>query len=647
MPPYYLLIVFSVFTILPHICKSWDIAVAIGSAKYGEEIELVSSEGALDVTVAAQLTGIRDITYDPLGGFIYVADVRHENHSVFRLNAPSRSDNPSSKLEPVLTKQQHDIVSLAYDPILSSLFWTTPYAISWVSIPPQGAPSGGISAVQTLHSFADQEPHGLVLDTCRRYIFWTNLRPRSPSIERSTITGFNRTVLVREDLNRPWYITIDTARELMYWMDERDSDRFRIERANLDGEERTVIYEGTDLGINSMSIGFGHLYLTNETSVMRLDLNAPNPKISVLTQYSKRGPLAIMTSDENYSSYENNPKCDYLTRHKISSSAEQRSGESRETKFAEGTRVSPRVITETIVGEEVTANSGGEQCNHNGVPLNGSCLCKEGYHGTRCELHLACYNYCVRGTCEVNVEGVAECTCPNQYQGQRCEIDACAGQCLNGGACIVVDANQTHCECKEGYAGSRCEESETVCRMWCLLRNDVNRFNLNEPSNCRCARFHESVEESSDVLSVKKHSTVESSQVTLDLDNGTESLTITSHEDSGSPYPALSTIVITLGVLCALLVLTVIYLSMRIHLLSKRPRIKKRIIVNKTTPLTARPQPDQCEITIENCCNMNICETPCFEPEFRTPIVKSSSSSNRNKCEDKRTLLDDSGDFSS
>lgn len=37
-------------------------------------------------------------------------------------------------------------------------------------------------------------------------------------------------------------------------------------------------------------------------------------------------------------------------------------------------------------------------------------------------------------------------------------------------------------------------------------------------------------------------------------------------------------------------------------------RIKKRIIVNKNvTPLTARP--DQCEITIENCCNMNICET--------------------------------------
>lgn len=48
--------------------------------------------------------------------------------------------------------------------------------------------------------------------------------------------------------------------------------------------------------------------------------------------------------------------------------------------------------------------------------------------------------------------------------------------------------------------------------------------------------------------------------------------------------------------------------------LRKRPRVKKRFIGSKTvtpTPLTNRPSPatDQCEINIENCCNMNICET--------------------------------------
>ena len=66
---------------------------------------------------------------------------------------------------------------------------------------------------------------------------------------------------------------------------------------------------------------------------------------------------------------------------------------------------------------------------------------------------------------------------------------------------------------------------------------------------------------------------------------------------------------------CAILLVATVVLLRRVFLLRKRPRIKKRIIVNKNvTPLTAcSPQPqDQFEITVENCCNMNICETVSF-----------------------------------
>lgn len=81
-------------------------------------------------------------------------------------------------------------------------------------------------------------------------------------------------------------------------------------------------------------------------------------------------------------------------------------------------------------------------------------------------------------------------------------------------------------------------------------------------------------------------------------------------------------------------VIFVLYMFCRFN--KTKPRIKKRIIVNKNVqPLTYRPQAtEQCEITIENCCNMNVCETvkfltthflfnifmfvfifqPCFEP---------------------------------
>lgn len=50
---------------------------------------------------------------------------------------------------------------------------------------------------------------------------------------------------------------------------------------------------------------------------------------------------------------------------------------------------------------------------------------------------------------------------------------------------------------------------------------------------------------------------------------------------------------------------------------NKRPIITKRVFVNRTrnlTPLTQRPETttERCEVTIENCCNMNVCETVIF-----------------------------------
>jgi hypothetical protein len=68
----------------------------------------------------------------------------------------------------------------------------------------------------------------------------------------------------------------------------------------------------------------------------------------------------------------------------------------------------------------------------------------------------------------------------------------------------------------------------------------------------------------------------------------------------------------SLGCICVILVVATAVLLRKVFVLRKRPRIKKRIIVNKNvTPLTSCSPlpPDQCEITIENCCNMNICET--------------------------------------
>lgn len=73
---------------------------------------------------------------------------------------------------------------------------------------------------------------------------------------------------------------------------------------------------------------------------------------------------------------------------------------------------------------------------------------------------------------------------------------------------------------------------------------------------------------------------------------------------------------VTAGVCFSLLLVYLIVSALRHFYKPIRPRIKKTFVVrNKMdrsknrTPLTCRPAPEQCEITIEDCCNMNICDT--------------------------------------
>lgn len=71
-------------------------------------------------------------------------------------------------------------------------------------------------------------------------------------------------------------------------------------------------------------------------------------------------------------------------------------------------------------------------------------------------------------------------------------------------------------------------------------------------------------------------------------------------------------IFVSCGVVISLALVFVIIKTIRHVYKPLRPRIKKTYVVHKNvvpTPLTCRPTTEQCEITIENCCNMNICDT--------------------------------------
>lgn len=75
-----------------------------------------------------------------------------------------------------------------------------------------------------------------------RRIYWTNSNKTNPSIEYSNLDGSNRTIIFNgNELYEPLAIAIDHAEQKLYWIDDVEGIYFKIERSNLDGSERELL----------------------------------------------------------------------------------------------------------------------------------------------------------------------------------------------------------------------------------------------------------------------------------------------------------------------------------------------------------------------------------------------------------------------
>lgn len=90
-------------------------------------------------------------------------------------------------------------------------------------------------------------PRSLVLYHRGRYLFWSDWGKENNStagtarIERAQMDGVGRMVVVEKDVKFPVALTIDSNHDQLYWCDS--ANRFRLERINFDGTNRTVSYQ--------------------------------------------------------------------------------------------------------------------------------------------------------------------------------------------------------------------------------------------------------------------------------------------------------------------------------------------------------------------------------------------------------------------
>ncbi|KAL7295807.1 hypothetical protein TKK_0010857 [Trichogramma kaykai] len=569
--------------------RSWDLAMTIGN-----RIEFFNYDGNVTGTVViADAQRLVGMAYDDESRTMYLSDPVNLNFSLFSIDLSAETIKPQLLLS---EKVQTPIFALAFDRPTRQLFMTTKNTILKMSLPANGLPG----PFEVVLKFENVQPRDLAIDSCNRKIYWTNAHRSFPSIMSSNFDGSQARTLFEKDLYDPVAVLVDHSTSRLYWIDDEEGNfYFKIEYSNLDGSNRNLVKRvGKRHQPLHLAVSPKNFYWTDAmySSMWQMEKDLNGGAIKEFKSFwdidQASEPTTILARDNLG----------------LSINCQAMKAESLNTAAALGTKTATTTTTTTSTAGAASSNNATpnkpkptmqsfnnltsstedqspEVCFNGGNvgKRSHSCRCLPGFSGTRCEISV-CHNYCLSGECSVNALGRPTCKCKDGFKGTHCQVDVCDNYCLNGGTCLVKD-DQPTCRCKYS-SGSRCEiafDMAEVCSIYCMHKQ--LQIGSSDMSFCKCDELNHSFQ---DVLN-------------LDVFG----------------YKILWIAVAIFG--CCMAVLVAL-LSFWVSRLRRRPRIKKRFVVTKpgSAPLTSRPGQlgtEQCEITIENCCNMNICETPCFEPK--------------------------------
>lgn len=595
-----------------------------------------------------QFQHISAFAYDEVKQKLYFSDLKDPNFRLFSLDTnPHEEYHKVTKLLPKSDETAY-ITGLAFDHLDRKLYWTEKgtHSVYSVEIDKLGANDTRAHINVVAQVEEDHDLAALTIDECRRHLYWTNSFLKNSYIVRATMNG---SILNShsEDVYQPKGISVDHYNNRVYWVEKKYGRAFTIESANLEVGNQQTFLTGLDKVPTHVSLNNQFLYWIDQEEGEVHETLKSNPKTSRTVYKGNRPSAVIIRSCLLLEFQKNNPSCKDAINQIIENVRRESAGEVLQADKP----VQPKIEMITCLNNGIL--------NHN----TNSCICLPEYQGIFCEIPI-CNNFCVHGECVVGVDSRPMCKCNVEFEGERCDRNKCDGRCLNNGSCSFSETGETSCDCRDNFSGPRCETvlcttdycyngecfveedtpkckcsvgyrgercEEYTCNNYCLNEGKCVLNNGTMLVECRCT-----------VEYTGKRCEIPKRFCSLDNDNPElqrfcEGIPVATNLVEPQVtycknYSNRTVVYASLACTGSLLILLIILLMVRRFYEEGRPRITKRFKVTNHTQMTSRPA-TQCEITIENCCNMNVCETPCFD----TNLLQKSSS----KAEDKQYLLDD------
>lgn len=505
---------------------------------------------------------LKAITYDTTHDTFYFTD-RHGDITLIN-SLKLRNDGTWVTKKLVELNEKEMIEDIIYDFNDDVLFLSDKKRILKISFD-RTNPENVVLQKEIFLNITTGSPMGLELDGCKRHLYYTVIGGEA-SINAISIGEMKNEIVCKScEKYRPTAIAIDEKTNRIYIADKK----FNVYFINSFTSENDFKQElkSTDRTPRSIAVDHEYVYYVDGTehSLRRLLKHHKSDEGSEFMIKFKQDPTDIIVRSSFIDAINVDlSKCD-LSKERIE----------------ELQKVIENEKKHEIVCQKSSLIKPKKTCLHGGTfdEDSSSCICKDSrYDGESCEIDL-CYNFCMNGgECSIESDTLlttrptAKCSCTKGYTGDRCEIDVCSNYCLNDGKCSVDKTKRPVCECINGFSGSRCDN-----------------FGEEQPVDTKTA-IHTEI------------------KTTTEDDSFVDE-----NRNTHGKCPVRMNLTSIIIAVCVTLSLLFVFLSMvfiyRMHK-PMRPKIRKKYVVHKNIePLTCRPTTEQCEVIIEDCCNMNICET--------------------------------------
>ncbi|CAH1638564.1 unnamed protein product [Spodoptera littoralis] len=487
------------------VVQSWDIVTTVA-----DQLEFYDN----GIKVQSEVMPSRDLTaltYDALHDTLIFVDKQSDNGSIFSYNKSTQ------KFQCLVAKKTHEnIQDVAFDPAKELLFWTDLYerSIYWISLKHryENYVSGNL-----LFKMDDELPRSIAVDSCRGYVYWTNINVSKPSIERSRYNSTEREVLIDNNIYMPISLTIDQQTKKLYWADDKEGIKYSIESADLDGKNRVTLLSGFFHQPNALTVSKGFIYWVDwgYKSMWQLSKNPPfDAEPVIIKDFNNETPFGIAANYKIEDQIEGIEECNALkallprnsktrvfdtitkdvrlndlittdvestvspfdtpelsshletttsvvnlrninSKHSVQKAFLPRNSKTRGfDTIAEDIRQTDLKTTDyPNVVSPITSFDTPELSSHLKTTTNNI----EAYLTVEERKFIFCHNFCLNGDCHINSEGKPECRCDKLYLGNRCETHVCYNYCLNNGVCVYGDNGLSGCSCPSNFEGSRCE----------------------------------------------------------------------------------------------------------------------------------------------------------------------------------------------